>query len=62
MNDDSSPSTSMWFFYDFIRESLFIFPLGKIVYAFHVRKFFNAFIMESSIIVFTSERCAFHVH
>jgi len=34
-NYDSSPSSSLWFFLMiFIRESLFIFSLGKIVHAF----------------------------
>ena len=55
-NDDSSPSTSMWFFMIFIRESLFIFSVGKIAYAFHVCKIFYAYITESLIIVFASER------
>jgi len=54
-NDDSFPSTSMWFFMMIIRESFFIFSLGKIVYAFNVR-LFTLFIKESLFIVFTKER------
>jgi len=41
----------------FIRESLFIFSLGKIVSDFLVRKIFYAFIVESLFIVFTKENC-----
>jgi len=44
------------FFTNFIRKSLFIFPLRKIVMLFMCVKIFYAFIMESSIIVFTRER------
>jgi hypothetical protein len=54
-NDDSSPSTFVIFFGDFNRESLFIFSLGKIVYAFHVRRIFYAFVMGSWIIFFIGE-------
>jgi hypothetical protein len=45
-NDVSSSSTSIWFFMIFIKESLFIFSLGKIVYALNLRNIFYAFIME----------------
>jgi hypothetical protein len=44
------------YFMIFIRESLFIFSLGKTVYVFHVCKIFYTFIMESMIIVFARER------
>ena len=40
----------------FITETLFIFSLGKTVHVFHALKIVYAFIMESSIIVFTKER------
>jgi hypothetical protein len=42
-NDNPSPSTSVIFYDFFITESLFIFSLGKIVCAFHVRYIVYAF-------------------
>jgi hypothetical protein len=42
-NDDSTPSTSVWFFMIFIRESLFIFTLGEYCLCFYYGKFDYSF-------------------